>query len=152
MDSVLDYWHSKCGDRWAPSRCDIDPTDLRSALPSLAIFDVCRDPLNFRYRLAGTGHYEILGVELTGLLVTEIEPVDFAQVLWGLLHEVLEKKEPQYSEWSFQSGSGVARKFRVLRLPLSSDGKEVDKILISTDYGTERSELKKYFFELNKSQ
>ena len=117
------------------------------ALPSLAIFDVCRDPLNFRYRLAGTEHYEILSVELTGRLVTEIEPHDFGRILWGLLSEIIEKKEPQYSEWSFYNEDGLARNFKVLRLPLSSDGKEIDKILVSSDYGTSQDKLKEFFDE-----
>jgi hypothetical protein len=144
---VLDYWHSKRGDRLSPSMSDIDPIELKLALPSLAIFDVCRDPLNFRYRLAGTEHYDILSVELTGRLVTEIEPHDFGRILWGLLSEIIEKKEPQYSEWSFYDEDGLARNFKVLRLPLSSDGKEIDKILVSSDYGTSQDKLKEYFSE-----
>ena len=145
---VFDYWNGLRGKRLGPSRQEIDPLQLRPLLPSVAIVDVCHDPLNFRCRLAGTEVCDIHGIELRGRLVTELEPPAFARSLWLLLRRVVETGLPQASRWRFLNRLGYRRNFEVLRLPLSDSGERVDNILLVANYGRESAQLKEYFLEV----
>lgn len=40
---ALDYWSQKRGSRFAPSRDDIDPTEITAILPRILLADVTRD-------------------------------------------------------------------------------------------------------------
>jgi hypothetical protein len=54
--AILRYWSTKRGERFAPPRSAIDPTDFIEALPRVKLVDVLRGPdgkLDFRFRLAG---------------------------------------------------------------------------------------------------
>ena len=54
------------------------------------MIDVARDPLDFRYRLAGTMTYELHGQELTGKSITALRPPEFVATLWADLRELIE--------------------------------------------------------------
>jgi hypothetical protein len=55
LAEALDYWEQKRGARFAPARADIEPLDMVQALQRIMLADVTYDPLEFRYRLSGTG-------------------------------------------------------------------------------------------------
>src|ERR1044072_4742557 len=48
------YWDSKRRGRRMPARADLDPTEMPRLLPHLALLDIERSPLRFRYRLVGS--------------------------------------------------------------------------------------------------
>src|SRR5689334_21616632 len=74
---ALAYWRAKRGTRQMPSRSDIDPLDLSIDLPRVMMAEVSRDPLEFRYRVAGTGTFRVHGEELTGKHPRELQPPEF---------------------------------------------------------------------------
>src|ERR1043165_4353887 len=78
---VLDYWRAKKGDREFPSRADIDPLEFPRALPRVMMVEVSYDPLEFRYRVAGTGLFAMHGQELTGKLARELQPPEFGALI-----------------------------------------------------------------------
>jgi hypothetical protein len=139
FDFLYRLWLAKRGDRLAPSRAAFDPAELRAILPRLLMIDVARDPLDFRYRLAGTRTYELHGQELTGKSITALRPPEFVATLWEDLRELAETAQPQLVLLDFTNQEGYHRLYHVLRLPLSSDGKAIDIILVLVDYGTERT-------------
>ena len=51
---LYDYWLVIRGERVAPRRSDIDPSDIVPVLPYLGILDVEPAPRRYRGRLAGT--------------------------------------------------------------------------------------------------
>ena len=53
---LLAYWREKCRDGRPPARADIDPLEMRRALPHVMLVDVVPDRggLRFRFRLVGT--------------------------------------------------------------------------------------------------
>jgi hypothetical protein len=55
-----------------PSRTIFDPTEIGALLARIWIIDVLRDPIDFRYRLAGTHIVETVGFEPTGKLFSDI--------------------------------------------------------------------------------
>jgi hypothetical protein len=138
FDFLYRLWLAKRGARVAPARAAFDPAELRAILPRLLMIDVARDPLDFRYRLAGTSTYELHGQELTGKSITALKPPEFVATLWSDLRELIETAQPQLVLLDFTNQDGYHRAYHVLRLPLSSDGKTIDIILVLVDYGIER--------------
>ncbi len=61
-----DYWLSIAPAGRLPGRQHLDPLHIPDLMPRVWILDVLRDPLRFRYRLAGTKEVETLEREVTG--------------------------------------------------------------------------------------
>ncbi len=139
---LIDYWQRKrAGDR-LPGRTAIDPAEMKRVLPQLLLIDVERDPLDFRYRLAGTLTYDIFGFDLTGRRVRDIPPPDWGETVWQSLAVIVETRLPQYVRLDFTTAEGNLRSYRVLRLPLAEDGTTVDCILVMGDYGLHPREFR----------
>jgi hypothetical protein len=138
FDFLYRLWLAKRGQRLAPARAEFDPAELRAMLPRLLLIDVAHDPPDFRYRLAGTLTYELHGQELTGKSITALKPPEFVATLWHDLRELVARAEPQLVQLDFTNQEGYHRAYHVLRLPLSSDGKTIDMILVLVDYGLDR--------------
>ena len=142
---LYNYWVSKCRGETMPLRRAIDPVDLKRILPRIAVIEVLRDPLRFRYRLAGTQVCDIHGIELTGMFIDALEPPSFAKALQADLAEIVATGEGQFIRWNFLNREGIRRNYGVLRLPLSLDGHHVDQIIVCSDYGLERQALRDFF-------
>lgn len=142
---VHDLWTRKRGTRRAPARGDFDSAEMPQVLPRLLLIDVVRDPPDFRYRLAGTETFFIHGTELTGRSVLSIVPAKQGRLVWNDLCELTETWEPQHVQLEFVSQDGHDRSYRVLRLPLSSDGAAVDMVLVIQDFGAEPLTIKDFY-------
>ncbi len=140
---TFEYWRSKIKDRRLPSRSDILPGELREALPFLFIADVNRLPpmgTEINLRLVGTHIARALGTDLTGCPVGGIAKhwQDFTigrdffdavgqQSVIVATHEI---RGPANGE-SFlpQQTSPAFLRYHRLILPLSRDGRNVDRLL-----------------------
>lgn len=129
------YWGSKKSGRKLPRRADIDPAEMKPWLPGLVLVDIVNQPpkRSITYRVVGTAVCAHRGFDPTGRPVQE--------GLYGNMRdEVLENYRIAIDEKSIvfdydctPSRSGLAREIGTLFLPLSSDDKTVDKILIYQD-------------------
>lgn len=63
------YWWDKRGNRPAPNRADLNPTEIPDLLPIVHLIDVSWDPISFRHRLVGTELVERLERDVTGKTV-----------------------------------------------------------------------------------
>lgn len=112
-----------------PSRADIDPLEMRQWLPRLMLVDVGADGQQFTYRLVGTQIVDLLGVNPTGRSVETAWPEEGVPMLLQAYREVVESREPVFCQ---QVSSWLGDQEPIawaMRLPLSSDGTEVDMIL-----------------------
>lgn len=125
-----------------PARADIDPLELKPVLGRLLLLEVRREPLDFRYRLAGTKTYDIFGHDLTGWSVRDVKPREWSEAVWTSLVELVKNGEPQYAELQFETASRHFRAYRVMRLPLGSNGHDVDQILLLQEFGDEKAALR----------
>jgi hypothetical protein len=132
--TLYGYWQRKLAGRRMPARSDIDPLDLKSILPNLILLDVRMNPLDFRFRVAGTRTYDIFGVDLTGQSVRDLAPPSLSDAIWASLEAMTRDGLPQHVHLEFATANGYARSYRVLRLPLGDDGATVDRILVATGY------------------
>lgn len=67
--------------------------------------------------------------------------------LWNDLCEMQRTLELQYVQISVIASSGEPLSYRVLRLPLGSDGATMDMVIVVQDYGGALPLLRKYFDE-----
>lgn len=143
---MLAYWRAKKGDRDFPSRVDIDPLDFTRALPRVMMAEVTADPLEFRYRVAGTGLFAMHGQELTGKLAHELEPPEFGALIHRHYVEVIERRIPILHGIEL-TVNYLATSYARIILPLSSDGKAIDRLMTCEAHEDHDHALQKFFQE-----
>jgi hypothetical protein len=133
---LFDYWEQRLRGRIAPTRADIDPLDIPARLlPHILLIDVEHDPVDFRYRLAGTAADTIHGQSLKGVRILDLRPEPFARVLHGDLIRMTEDLAVQFTLLSFTNREDKTRRYRVLRLPLCDTEGRLVMILVLADHG-----------------
>lgn len=128
LQEILAYWLKKKGNRFAPSRSDIDPAEITHLLPYVGLVDVLRNPLRFRYRLAGTQIVESYGYELTGHYLDEADLNGHLGAIVTEYTKVAEQGEAVCATWDYTRKDGRHIRYERLALPLSSDGRIVDML------------------------
>lgn len=138
---LYDYWLGKRGARIAPSRADIDPLEMKFILSQLLVFDVLDGGRDFRARVAGTGTYAFHNGDITGDLLSTLKPKEFADAILAHYRAILAHRQPTYSRTGYWDGDYEAEAYHALRLPLSSNGQDIDMILVGEDYGERAHKL-----------
>lgn len=126
----LAYWHRIRGARRMPSRKDLDPLDIPELLPYVMLIDVLRDPLDFRFRLLGTGHDAIVASNYKGVRFSELAHLRRGNAVWDEYERVAVERTPLRS---FVPYVGTDRSVRCIEhclMPLSTDGETVDMIFV----------------------
>src|ERR1700684_2922227 len=70
--AALAYWKSKLGSRLMPSRADLDPREMRSFMPHIALVELRQTAdgaQDYYMRLTGTSIEQVFG-QLTGQLIS----------------------------------------------------------------------------------
>jgi hypothetical protein len=143
---VLAYWRAKKRDHTLPSRADIDPMDFVRVLPRVMMVEVSYDPLEFRYRVAGTGLFAMHGQELTGKLARELDPPEFGALIHRHYAEVIARRAPILHLIEL-TVDYLATSYARLILPLSSDGQIIDRLMTCEAHEDHAHELQKFFKE-----
>jgi hypothetical protein len=131
LAAILHYWNQKRGERLAPPRSAIDPSDLLEALPRVKLVDVLRGAggeLDFRFRLAGTWIGNILGTELTRLRPLDLQPPQFGTMVHQHYAQCVRERRPLLHKVEIDSVRRIHNYARLL-LPLSSDGEQIDMLM-----------------------
>ncbi|MFC5414879.1 PAS domain-containing protein [Dongia soli] len=84
----------KHDDRIVPSRSEIDPADFTRILPRVMIADVIPEPLDFRYRLSGTGICNVHGEVLTYRHVRDLPPPQYGALVYDHYARAVSRKQP----------------------------------------------------------
>jgi len=146
IDRALAYWREKKGDRELPSRADIDPLEISKSLPRVMVAEVSYDPLEFRYRLAGTGLFAMHGQELTGQLARDLNPPEFGALIHSHYSEVVARRVPILHVIELTSDDVMTSYARII-LPLSGDGKVIDRLLTVEAHEDHAINLRRFFEE-----
>ncbi|MFZ3006979.1 MAG: PAS domain-containing protein, partial [Phenylobacterium sp.] len=112
-----------------PGRGDIKPEDFKRLLPTVSLIDVRRDPLDFRLRLAGTGLYSVYGREITGRGLDDVYNSAAADYWRVELGKIVEERRPAVGVHSLSWRGASHMSILWLRLPLATNGVDVDMIL-----------------------
>jgi hypothetical protein len=125
------FWLSKCRGDSPPRRSDIDPLEIpRAFLPHITIVEVVPDERRYVYRLVGTHDVEMRGRDPTGKSVIE---AFFGPSVEDALHcydTVVATGRPFYDHLPFDSVDGRFSDDEDLFLPLSDDGKTINRIVV----------------------
>jgi hypothetical protein len=128
--SFYRYWDGKRNGRAMPSRADLDPIEMKQWLPGITLIEVFHNPRRLVYRLIGTRTMELRGRDVTGMTVEEgFIGSSLADVLENY-RLVIEEKKLVYDWDALPSPDGWLREPEGLLLPLSSDGENVDMVII----------------------
>jgi hypothetical protein len=134
---ALHAWWSKVQDAKGgalPGRTDVDPAALRNLLPHIALVDVLRDPLDWRYRLVGTRLVEVMGGERTGKRMRELLSPPAIEGSVMLMTRILETRAPLAFMGTLYWLEKEYVGFTALVLPLSNDGTEIDMGMMGLDF------------------
>jgi len=146
LAAIYEYWHGKREDRFAPSWANVNLIDLPSqAIPRVCVVDVSADRTDFTYRFWGTAITGMHRYDLTGKSVLNLKPAHYAKMIYQQYKSVYETTEPQGFLTEVPLASGLLAYYAVIRLPLSSNGKDIDMILSAEDHGSEREQLRDAF-------
>jgi hypothetical protein len=129
LQDALTYWESKRAGRAMPARRDLDPVlEIPKLLQWVVLVDVLRDPLDFRFRLIGTGIVDKSRSNHTGKLFSELPHIGRDSHLWKHRVTVIETGAPLRCEPPYIGGARGVRRVVDIPLPLSDDGIEVNMI------------------------
>lgn len=134
VKALYDYWRAKRRDRAMPCRGDIDPTEIKVLLPYVLLTDIHYEPLRVYIRLVGTAVAEAAGRNLTGQWLHEAQ-LDGGVELWlRNYRRLVEERVPVCGRTRATVRPGDERFFEWILLPLSSDGRVVDKTVELEDW------------------
>jgi hypothetical protein len=132
-EEVFAYWAALREGPRLPGRAQIDPDDIKRHLPQVSLIDVIKDPetgeRGYRQRLAGTGLYGVYGREITGQNIDDIYNTSAAGYWREELDKVVEAGRPGVGFHSLAWRGQSHMSLLWLRLPLASNGSDVDMIL-----------------------
>jgi hypothetical protein len=146
LSLALDYWERKRTGRLAPMRADIDPVEIASLLPRVMLVDVSTDPIDFRFRLAGTGIFKIHGAELTNKRALELEPPAYAALIHRLFCDAVARRGPIAHRLLLECETRRGAYMRII-LPLSEDGMEINRLMTVESYADSAQDLRDCFEE-----
>lgn len=132
LAELYDYWSQQRKGRIAPARGDIDPVDIPTLLPHIALTEIvpaADGKARFRYRLAGTEIEHHIGCPLAGRYIDELMRGDYLAFITGLYHRVIAEKASVYSENCYLADEADQLHVKRLMLPLSDDGESVTMVL-----------------------
>ncbi|HQT55383.1 MAG: PAS domain-containing protein [Phenylobacterium sp.] len=128
-EELYAYWAGLRSGPRLPGRGDIKPEDFKRLLPTVSLIDVRRDPLDFRLRLAGTGLYSVYGREITGRGLDDVYNSAAADYWRVELGKIVEDRRPAVGVHSLSWRGASHMSILWLRLPLATNGVDVDMIL-----------------------
>lgn len=143
---ALDYWRRKRAGRLAPQRADIDPVDIAPVLPRVMLVDISTDPIDFRFRLSGTGIFRIHGAELTNRRARDLEPPAYGALIHRHYGEALTRRVPVAHRLLIECQTRRSAYQRII-LPLSEDGLVINRLMTVESYADAAQDLRDCFEE-----
>ncbi len=130
---LYSYWVAARGEKFMPSRADIDPVTMpRQLLSNIVLLDVLDNPLGFRYRVMGTAVAAMIGADWTGRRVDEMRSADERDPTQYI--ETVERGEPtayfnEYDNFDSILAESTRQRYERILLPLSGTGEFVSMLL-----------------------
>lgn len=151
--AAYDYWDGLRHGRFAPAWGEFKLIDLPPAvIPDMRVVDVVDDGRDFAYRFWGTGLSTVRKLDRTGMCLSEIDAQRRASAM-DEYRKVLETRACIAYVCNVRPGEDrPSLHAPAIRMPLSSDGKTVDKIVSLTDFTADEREWQRYYEGLGSPQ
>src|ERR1700719_4833474 len=128
-EELFAYWARLRRQGVLPSRRDLDPAGFKRLLPTVSLIEVVGQPRDYRLRLAGTGLYGVYGGEITGKKLTDVYNSAAAEYWREELDKVVDERRPRVGHHSMAWRGASHMTLLWLRLPMATNGRDVDVIL-----------------------
>jgi hypothetical protein len=129
LQALHDYWREQRGEaKFAPKE-SFDFNNLRAWLGHVALVDVERDPIQFRFRLYGTYLVELAGADHTGKRLEQCLTQDSVGCGPDFYYECVRSASPVALAERYQLATGSIAIAEQLLLPCSSNRTEVDVVV-----------------------
>ena len=135
LQRILGVWEARRGARTLPPRGDLTLTDLKFALPQLAVLGIVNDDrrTRFKVRLMG-GQLDHFLTPMTGRFIDEAVPPPFAEKWTSLMSQAILRRAPtrSLSRTEYRDRRGYL--VEALYAPLADDGETPDRLLVACYY------------------
>jgi hypothetical protein len=140
MVELLKYWRSIHTESGLPARRDFDPLGLPPVCwPNISLLDVAKDPLRFRIRLMGTEIVRFKQCDGTGQWLDEFDPGFERCAGFEMFRNCVMSGAPVYGKNIVESeDEGTNARAERICLPLASNGRDVDVLLLMTNFHDNR--------------
>lgn len=129
---VYDHWHEKLGGRFAPAWQDVDMVCFPPrVIPMCLVIDIWDQPRDFVFRFWGTGFTDMHGADFTARSLDDLPTPGAISVLREQYNELIVRRRPLTHVVRVTANNDVSYTNTAIRLPLSSDGENIDKILVA---------------------
>jgi hypothetical protein len=134
---LYEYWDTKRGGRKMPARADLDPLEMTFIIGNIILVDVLDEiPPRFRIRLHGTNLSQRVGYELTGKMLDELPVTEFRALAQQSFARVATTGTATHGRRDRIIDGRFAR-YETVIMPLSDDGKRVDRLIVGLIYDDE---------------
>jgi hypothetical protein len=110
------------------------------------LVDVAEDPIDFRFRLAGTGTFRIHGAELTNKRALDLEPAAYGALIHRLYCDALTRGAPIAHRLLIECRTRRSAYMHII-LPLSEDGQAINRLMTVESYADSAQDLRDCFEE-----
>jgi hypothetical protein len=124
------YMEAKRGGREFAARRDIDPLDFAYILGNILLFDVLYEPLRFRYRLVGSVIPAKTGYDMTAKYLHEHPHPAYRDYMLDRYAELIRSRRLASGNYDLFMDR-ESKRYQYLRVPLSSDGRTIDMIIVA---------------------
>jgi hypothetical protein len=131
---VLRYWNSVRKGSDFSARADIDPAEIKAALPHVMITALSYHPFRVLYRLVGTEIVHWARADFTNRYADELIFDDEGRDWTDYYRAVVDARQPAYgvADWSEKGRNPMWVESAIC--PLSDDGQIIDRCLAVEDY------------------
>lgn len=113
---------------------DFDILDVSDSLPSLVIFRVSQDPLDFVYRFVGSEVESHNTDSFTGEYMSALPGKDRQSGVWRFFHSIYESGKPTLQQMPYVGKTKDFETIEILVLPLFGCDDVVNHMIVTTDY------------------
>ena len=127
LRALHEFWRMRAGGRILPSRRDFLPEEFAPWMGHIAIVDVRHPSLEMTFGLFGAAFVYVNNLDLTGRPVAEM-PEMVRKMILADYRGCVESRQPLYT--NRQSVNRDWTHIHRVVLPCSSDGEQVDKLIV----------------------
>ncbi len=129
LQALHDYWREQRGEGNVAPKESFDFKALRAWLGHIALIDVERDPIRFRYRLYGTYLVRLAGADHTGKALDQCLHPDSVGCRPDCYLDCVRSASPVAHAERYKLANGNVAVVEQLLLPCSSNRTEVDVVV-----------------------
>ncbi len=130
---LLDLWSSRLRGREMPAREDFDPLDMGPLLANTLLVNVNHEPLDFNYRLIGTGIVARSVRDYTGERLADLPAQRRPSRIWSLFEKAVVERRPVLAMVPQLNIPDLSVEMQAL--PLSEDGGIVNMLIGTVVFG-----------------